>query len=472
MKLPAMFLLSLFVSCSSATKKHTTDQQVSHKKAVYPTGKVIEKVHCEKDTTIAYTLYLPSKYDTLHSWPVIVFFDAEARGMLAVSRLKKVAEQLGYIVAGSLNSKNGLPAENYDYIAGTMIEDIRANLATDNRRLYTAGFSGGARQAMLLALKRADIAGVIGCSAGMPQWDQSLPSSFFYVGIAGRYDFNYAEMVNLETQLQGSPLQHQFLYRDGVHEMPTSGEFGEAVSLIHMNAIKTNLTDRNDSLVAGFIKETEEKISGLLRKKLLADADHSYAMLVSQLEGLTNISAFKEKMEELERSPEYAVSNKQKENAGTEEKIMQQTYSQAFSGQDINWWKKAITALSVQSRSSVNPYDALMKKRVLAYIALMAHMNYDAAVKQNNVAKEKDFLDIKVLAEPLVPMGYYLQAVYFSRTGNQQEALTMLRKALSLGFSDEPKLISEPLLSFIKSSPEYTKMIEKIRNNYQKELDK
>ena len=472
MRIHFILFSALLISCASKTPKQEHSTRQKHPKMVFPAGQVIKSVACESDTTIRYALYLPAKYDTSGSYPVIFFFDAEARGELAVSRLKNIAGKLGYIVIGSLNSKNGLPPEQYDYIAGKLFDDASNKLSVDGRRLYTAGFSGGARQAMLLALKRTDITGVIGCSAGMPQWDQQLPSSFFYIGIAGKKDFNYSEMANLELQLAGSPLPHQFLYLDGIHEMPSSDEFSEVVTLLQINAIKTCLASRNDTLVNDFIKVTEKKIEKLTQRKLLVDAVHSYAMLVNQLDGLTNVAGFKKKMDELEKSSQFVLAGKQKEKADADERNLQQSYSQAFSGQDMNWWRKAISGLQVQSKSIANPYEALMKKRVLAYIALMAHMNYDAAVKQNATAKQKDFLDIKVLAEPEIPMGYYLQSVFYSRAGNQQEAAKMIRKAVSLGFQDEPKLVSEPLLAFIKSSPEYPKLLEKIRNNYKVELTK
>lgn len=472
MRFQFILFSALLISCASKTPKQEQNIRQRHPKMVFPVGQLIKSVACESDTTVRYSLYLPAKYDTSGAYPVIFFFDAEARGELAVSRLKNIAGKLGYIVIGSLNSKNGLPPEQYDYIASKLFDDAGSKLAVDGRRLYAAGFSGGARQAMLLALKRTDIAGVIGCSAGMPQWDQQLPSSFFYIGIAGKKDFNYSEMANLELQLAGSPLPHQFLYRDGTHEMPSSDDFSEAITMLQINAIKTSLASRNEPLVNDFINITEEKIAKLTQKKLLVDADHSYAMLVNQLDGLTNVAGFKKKMDELEKSSQFILAKKQKEKADADERNLQQTYSQAFSARDNRWWRASINELHLQSKSTANPYDALMKKRVLAYIALMAHMNYDAAVKQNATAKQKDFLDIKVLAEPEIPMGYYLQSVFYSRAGNQQEAAKMIRKAVFLGFQDEPKLVSEPLLTFIKSSPEYPKLLEKIRNNYKVELTK
>ena len=466
------FLAALLISCGSGPKSPEPVQQTAQKKAIFPTGKVIEKVHCDADTTNSYALYLPARYDTAKSFPVIVFFDAEARGVLAVNRLVAVAEKLGYIVVGSLTAKNGMPPEASEAIGNGIIEDIRAKLAVDGRRIYTAGFSGGARVATLMALKRSDVAGVIGCSAGFPKWDQPLPATFFYTGIAGRADFNYSEMTNLEIQLANSPVQHQFIYRDGVHEMPFSDEFSKAVTLMQIVAMKNGLTERNNNVTTGFIKDIEKEISALKQRNLLVDADNLYALLINQLDGLTNISEYKTGKSQLEQSPAFIQSKKQKDNADMGERALEQNYSQAFSNQSLAWWKNSIAGLQLQAKSTANSYDALMKKRVLAYIALMSHMNYDAAMKQGAASKARDFVEIKILAEPKIPMGQYLKAVFLATQGSQSESKAALSKALELGFSDLQKFVSEQAFFSMKSSPDYKAIIAKIQSNFEAELKK
>lgn len=472
MRTTLIILSFILMSCSSGTKAPSQEQAVMINKAVYEKGKVIEQVKCGKDASISYSLYLPSKYDTAGSFPVIVFLDAEARGKLAVSRLKKVAEKLGFIVVGSLDSKNGLTPDRYEYIANTIFDDIKNTLAINSKRIYTAGFSGGSRQAMLLALKRNDIAGVIGCSAGMPQWNEQLPATFFYVGMAGYSDFNFGEMVSLQRQLFNSPLPHQFIYRQGRHEMPSSLDFERAVTLLQINAMATNAADRNDSTINYFIRLNENNISELKKKNMLYDVYENYSLLAKQLEGITNTSSYKAKIDELTKSKSFLTLRDQDDKSLIKESELQKSYSQAMNDKGIDWWKLQISSLHQNSKDLSSPYNALMSSRLLAYIALMAHMNYDAAVKQNLADRQKMLLDIKVLAEPAVPMGYYLLSVYYSRTGNQQESLKMINKAVAFGFSDEGKYNSEALLSSIRNSGENTGIIQKIRDNFRTDIEK
>src|SRR5260370_1241352 len=73
------------------------------------TGQVLADVKCAADASQSYALYLPSNYTPDRTWPVILGFDPGGRGRNAVDRYQAAAEQYGYIIAASNNSRNGSP---------------------------------------------------------------------------------------------------------------------------------------------------------------------------------------------------------------------------------------------------------------------------------------------------------------------------------------------------------------------------
>ena len=77
-------------------------------------GKIVENVRCEKDSSQAYALYLPSHYSTDRTWPLLMAFDPRARGLTAVERFAPAAEKYGWIVVGSNNSRNGSGQSSVD----------------------------------------------------------------------------------------------------------------------------------------------------------------------------------------------------------------------------------------------------------------------------------------------------------------------------------------------------------------------
>ena len=70
-------------------------------------GVPLERVVCADDPSQTYALYLPSAYSPERQWSVIFAFHPAARGPLMVEKFRAAAEQYGYIVAASNNSRNG-----------------------------------------------------------------------------------------------------------------------------------------------------------------------------------------------------------------------------------------------------------------------------------------------------------------------------------------------------------------------------
>ena len=165
-------------------------------------GQIIERVACKADQSQSYALFLPSNYKPDRKWPIIYCFDPGARGTLPVERFKEAAEKYGYIVVGSNNSRNG-PGVPLDAIINTLWEDTHSRLAIDEARIYTAGFSGGARVACAVGyMSKGKVAGVIACGGGFPQ--NILPSRsipFVFFGAAGIDDFNLIEVKRLAKSL-------------------------------------------------------------------------------------------------------------------------------------------------------------------------------------------------------------------------------------------------------------------------------
>src|SRR5262245_28594129 len=153
-----------------------------------PRGAVIDRVVCAKVPAQAYALYLPSNYDAARKYPVLLCFDPGANGRRAVERFAAAAEKLGWIVAGSLNSRNG-PWDANAAAINAMVQDVAGRVAVDPRRLYAAGLSGGARVACQLAVMNKLIQGVIACSAAFSGSEVPDKVAFPVFGTAGVEDF-------------------------------------------------------------------------------------------------------------------------------------------------------------------------------------------------------------------------------------------------------------------------------------------
>jgi hypothetical protein len=207
-------------------------------------GQISDNVQCRKDAKQHYALYVPSYFTPTRRWPVIVGFDAGARGRMFVERYQGAAEKYGYILAGSNNSRNG-PWNNILDAAAAMMGDVNSRFPLDLKRTYTAGMSGGARAAMLLALGSDTIAGVFASSAGFPnEFHDSVRFSVF--GSAGTDDFNHYEMDQLDRRLK-SP--HRLEVFVGTHEWLPAELAMDGVEWMEIQGMKNHLRAPDQKII-------------------------------------------------------------------------------------------------------------------------------------------------------------------------------------------------------------------------------
>src|SRR5436190_15050801 len=70
-------------------------------------GEIIQNVVCADNREQSYALYLPSTYTPERSWPILFALDPGAHGKTPVEHFKDAAEQYGWIIVGSNQSRNG-----------------------------------------------------------------------------------------------------------------------------------------------------------------------------------------------------------------------------------------------------------------------------------------------------------------------------------------------------------------------------
>ena len=155
------------LALASASPAHAADS--------FAPGVLIDRVPLIANPEESYALYLPSGYSPDRPAPILYGFDPCARGRVPVERFQAAAERYGWIVVGSNASRNGIAVGD---IIGRLWGDTHARIAIDPRRVYTTGFSGGARVASGMGLRSRDqVAGVIAFGAGLPSAVRGCPKT-------------------------------------------------------------------------------------------------------------------------------------------------------------------------------------------------------------------------------------------------------------------------------------------------------
>jgi predicted esterase len=466
---------------------HDHSQQIS---TDLPLGQVVEKVTCARDANQSYALYLPKNYDKSRKWPVLYAFDPGARGRVPVERFKDAAEQFGWIVVGSNNSRNASIQSSIDSW-NAIIRDTTERFSIDDGRAYATGFSGGARVALTFAAQcRTCLAGVIAGGAAFPPGiEPTAATQFAIFGIAGLEDFNFPEIKELDEQLTRLNLPHQIAIWEGRHEWPPSAVALEAVAWMELTAMKSGRREKDQKLIDNLWARKLSEAQQLEQARKLFEAYQAYANLSSSFKGLHDVAESESKLNELRNSREVrdGIRDEQqqiKKQRDLESQLIsllaaadrarvreaspnEREATSADEGPDANSRLKTLLSdLRRQSKTEADSASRRVARRVLSgqYVGLSERgsnslqtlKRYDEAVRLYTLATEVD---------PDRPGAFYYLAWAYGAKGDKKKALRALQTAVEKGFKDYANVSANSAFDSLRSDPVYLQLIEKMRGN-------
>src|SRR5215470_7870998 len=374
-------------------------------------GKIAPKVVCPAHPEQSYALYLPSGYTAQKRWPIIYVFEPAARGMLPTKIIRDAAEQYGYIVATSNNSKNG-PWKPESEAAAAMWQDTHLRFSIDDQRVYAAGFSGGARVASRLAQNCKCVQGVFLNGAGFSiDGAPTKDTNFAVYMTAGLIDFNYSELVRLDGTLASLGVPH-FLHRfEGAHEWAPAAVWPEALAWMNLQAMKEKRMLRDDAFIATELQRftdaaKEEKAGNAYF------AAHAFRQAAAAFEGLTATESLKKRATDLEKDPWYRTGEKrEREDLSTEATLENEIYrvTSVLSDQsaDRTVVRQQASQLIADLRGRASHEKKEEKRRVLeqARRGIFANMieTGEPLIDERNYSLAEIYLGLAVDARPEIP---------------------------------------------------------------------
>lgn len=349
-----------------------------------PPGKVIPEVQCAADASQSYALYLPSQYRGDRTWSVILAFDPGGRGRVPVERLQAAAETYGYIVAGSNNSRNG-PWEVSAAAAQALWNDVFSRFPIDSRRVYLAGFSGGARVAMAVALSTGRVDGVIASSAGFPdaQPRQAVPFAVF--GTAGTDDFNYQEMREVDRRLTSA---HRVVIFEGGHDWLPASLAPEALGWLELRAMRSGLRPRDEALIDQIFLQRQKRLEGITNR---LEESREVASLVADFGGIRDVSAFAARQAALQRDKAVKDGDKKERAEQQREAGLQAEIERLVAGlkegpsgrvDTFTELRARLTALAGQARATQDSAARRLARRLLGGIIVGSREVQDADLQK------------------------------------------------------------------------------------------
>ncbi len=405
-------------------------------------GKIIDTVVCKADPAQSYALYIPVKGNAA-VLPVIYFFDPHADGALPLKKYKSLADAYGFILVGSNNSKNGNDWPATENIWRHLFDDTQDRLKTDRHRIYTCGFSGGAKVAGFIALQHSVVKGVIAGGAGLPDGTPAGDFNFSFTAIAGEGDMNLTDLVAINNDLDKSRTRHRIIFFDGKHEWAPENSMNKAFAGLEFDAMQAGLISKDKPFITRYIAKSKNIINGCYTTHQLIKAGQECKISISFLDGLTGeVAWFKEKLTALSSNTAYQEEQKAQENLLVREQNTKAVYTQHFQQADIPYWTTTITGL--QKKAGAKTAEGAMYQRLLAYLSLAFYSISNHLINGNANTEARHFVELYKMADPGNIEAWYFSALLHARDDQMSAAENDLHRAVQLGFKDRDRVRQQP----------------------------
>lgn len=385
-------------------------------------GKVIDTVICKTDVTQSYALYIPAT----NNGAVIYFFDAHGAGALPLNKYKSLADKYGYILVGSNNSKNGNDWSITENIWHAISDDTRNRLKIDTSRIYTCGFSGGAKVAGYIALRYPGIKSVIANGAGLPDGTPACDLPFTYTGMAGEGDLNLTDIVAFNDALDKTTTKHHLILFDGKHEWAPASTMDIAFAGLQLDAAV---------IPKDYIAKSKARLDTYIKANLLLKAAAECKLSISYL---SDASWFKSKLTTLLNDPLYQKQFQEQQDILAKEQNIKAGYSNHFDKSDTDYWIKTIHDL--QEAANIKSAESAMNQRLLAYLSLAFYSYSNHFITGNSNDAARYYVNLYKMVDPTNSESWYFSAILYAREANARATEKELLKAVEYGFNDKARL--------------------------------
>lgn len=438
-------------------------------------GQAVEKVACSKDPTQTYALFLPASYTPSKKWPILYAFDPAARGIIPVKLFSEAAERYGYILVGSNNARNG-PWENNIKAAQTAWEETHLHYSIDNNRVYTTGFSGGARVASgFSSILKVQGAGIIACSGGLPAWlEANQMDSPLFFGIAGIRDFNCRELKGLDEKFDSLGITHRIRIFDGAHEWPPKELCTEAIEWMELQAMKSGDLPRDNAFIEFFFNKNILRARHLQSTGYIYDAALAYEAIATDFKGMRDVSQVEEEASLLRNSPDFREQLKNEEKILKEEERLSEELKEAWQQLPSVLFdprerygvirRLHLKNLVEKAQKKDDVLESAMAHRLLGMLALNAYSEGMAYHEERRLTEAVVYLEIASEASFERPDVLYNLACAYSLKGEKKKALQTLKRAVEKGFKEVELLKTDPDLVPVRKEDEFKVLLEKLEH--------
>ena len=433
-------------------------------------GTIIDSLKINDSIPESFGLYLPKKFETNKKWPVVFLFDTKGKGKQGLLMFAQAAEKNGYILAASNSVYDSLPMSENILRSSRMMNTVLTLLPVDSRRIYTSGFSDGAKFASVLPVVIKNIEGVLSIGASLANTDVlTMKNPFHYLGVVGSDDYHLLEMQANEKVLNGLRFSNElFVYEQGSEPSPIK-YIDTALEVFTLNAMAKGLVDKDTIFINSSFNENFDLIHNLISQKKLLQADDLITDMMTIYRVHKDVGALKSLQKDLKKDKLYRAMKRSESTYAFKESFLREDYDYAiyedvatYNFNNLGWWNSQIQELN-KNTSSGNNFESQMGKRLIGFINHLVDSTIDE-LKAEKILDEEGLNFLWMLKTITNPKDYdaYISVIsYSSKVEDFGTALFYLEELLKAGYINKKELYDIEHTALFRITPEFNQIVEK-----------
>ncbi|MEM7350671.1 MAG: hypothetical protein AAF657_07685 [Acidobacteriota bacterium] len=436
------------------------------------TGELIEGIACETDPTQTYTLYLPSGHNAERRWPGLLIFDPRGRSVQAAELFRDAAETYGWVILSSNDTRSDGPADPNTRAIQAMWPEAHSHYSIDPKRIYAAGFSGGAMLGWWLGRSTGTLAGVIASGGRLERHNLDQEIAFPTFGAAGNTDFNYSEMQRVHQRLAAWGTPHRLEIFDGRHRWMPPELARAGVEWMELQAMQSGLRGRDEGLIDRLYRQDVEQAAALEASGDELAALRRYDAITATFDGLREVAGPRREAKRLTALASVAAAEKDAKRWDAFERTYRQNLGSMFAV------LRADPPASAR-RLAVELRLPELQKRALepAYEGVVARRLLETLLTQTSFYLMRDFfaqqdwasaIKVLTLASEIRPERidvWYNLACAQARSGSRKKALAALERAVDAGFANAQQLLEDPDLEALHRHEKFRQLVARLEDS-------
>jgi predicted esterase len=433
-------------------------------------GQLNEKIACLRDPTQTYSVYVPLSYDPNRRHPALLVFDPRGRGTLAAEIFRPAAERLGWIVISSNDTRSDGPMDPNTKALAALWPEVNERYATDPKRIYAAGFSGGGILALSLGLRTGGLAGVINCGGRLPESLSLEKARFAHYGAAGRFDFNHLEMAGIDVLYERIGPPHRLDVFEGSHEWLPQELATRALSWLEVVAMKDASRARDEQVVRTLVADDLAAGARLEESARWVDAARLYESMLRTLDGLYPLEEIRARLAQLAAGGRFEAARREQRRADELERQALRRMAIAFDSLRAAEgpvppaaFRGPVKLDELKKKAAGTGVEADAARRVLeAMFVQTSFLVPTEFFAKGERAKAALVLQVAAELKPEAALVHYNLACAFARLGDRKSALASLEEAVAQGFQSLAQITEDPDLAPLRDDARYRALVERL----------